>query len=150
MKIFSRIIETLLAVTMLFSGLLVFDEGCSCGQCYSEEIRMASCVLFASIVAEIVILIIKAFKQHFMIGVFDFVSTILLVVGIVLAAGTLIGTIYRISNDRIGDALKYFISFGGPTVIIGLFTYASIWCSKKMKSATKSDQSKQKEYGENE
>ncbi|MBE5954670.1 MAG: hypothetical protein E7257_11055 [Lachnospiraceae bacterium] len=148
MKILSRIIETLLAITMLFSGMLVFDEGCSCGQCYSEEIRVASCILLTSIVAEIVILIIKAFKQHFMIGVLDFVSTILLVVGIVLAAGTLIGTIYRISNDRIGDALKYFISFGGPTVIIGLFTYATIWCSKKIKSVPKTNECKQEEHGE--
>ena len=148
MKIFSRIIETLLAITMLFSGMLVFDEGCSCGQCYSEEIRVASCILLASIVVEIVILIIKAFKQHFMIGLLDFVSTILLVVAIVLAAGTLIGTIYRIFDDGIGDALKYFISFGGPTVIIGLFTYASIWCSKKIKSVTKTNECKQEECGE--
>lgn len=149
MKIVLRIIETLLAITILFCGIIVFDEGCSCGQCYAKEIQIASFVLIASIVAEIVILIIKAFKQHFMIGVLDFVSTILLVVAIVLAAGTLIGTIYRISNDRIGDALKYFISFGGPTVIIGLFTYASIWCSKKIKSVPKTNECKQGEQGEN-
>ena len=93
-------------------------------------------------------MIIKSFKQHFMIGVLDFVSTILLVVGIVLAAGTLIGTIYRISNARIGDALKYFISFGGPTVIIGLFTYASIWCSKKIKGVPKTNECKPEEHGE--
>lgn len=149
MKIFFRIIETLLAITILCSGVMTLDEGCSCGQCYADEIQLASEIFFVCIVAEIVILIIKAFKQHFMIGVLDFVSTILLVVAIVLAAGTLIGTIYRISNDRIGDALKYFISFGGPTVIIGLFTYASIWCSKKIKSVPKTNECKQGEQGEN-
>jgi len=148
MKIIYRIIETILAITILFSGIMATDEGCSCGQCYADEIQLATTIFFACIVAEIVILIIKALKQHFMIGVLDFVSTILLVVGIVLAAGTLIGTIYRISNARIGDALKYFISFGGPTVIIGLFTYASIWCSKKIKGVPKTNECKQEEYGE--
>lgn len=148
MKIFFRIIETLLAITILCSGVMTLDDGCSCGQCYADEIQLATEIFFVCIVAEIVILIIKSFKQHFLIGLLDFVSTILLVVGIVLAAGTLIGTIYRIFDDGIGDALKYFISFVGPTVIIGVFTYASIWCSKKMKSVTKKDECKQEEYGE--
>lgn len=148
MKIIYRIIETILAITILFSGIMATDDGCSCGQCYADEIQLATTIFFACIVAEIVILIIKAFKQHFMIGVLDFVSTILLVVGIVLVAGTLIGTIYRISNARIGDALKYFISFGGPTVIIGLFTYASIWCSKKIKGVPKTNECKPEEHGE--
>lgn len=148
MKIFFRIIETILAIAILFSGIMATDDGCSCGQCYADEIQLATEIFFICIVAEIVILIIKAFKQHFMIGLLDFVSTILLVVAIVLAAGTLIGTIYRIFDDGIGDALKYFISFGGPTVIIGLFTYASIWCSKKIKSVTKTNECKQEECGE--
>lgn len=149
MKIFLRIIETLLAITILFSGIMATDEGCSCGQCYADEIQLATEIFFACIVAEIVILIIKAFKQHFMIGVLDFISTILLVVEIVLVAGTLIGTIYRIFDDGIGDALEHFISFLGPTVIIGLVTYMFISGSKWMKSVTKNNECKQEGHGEN-
>lgn len=133
MKILSRIIETLLAIIIIFTGILVFGEACSCGQCYSQEIQVASCVLLASMVIEIIILIIKARKQHFMIGVLDFVSTMLFVVEIVLVAGLAVGTVFRVTDEGVGEALKFFVSLISPVAIIGGLIYLSISGSERMK-----------------
>lgn len=148
MKIFFRIIETLLAITILFSGIMAIDEGCSCGQCYADEIQLAGDIFFACIVAEIVILIIKAFKQHFMIGVLDFISTILLVVEIWLVVCLVLGVSFRI-DDGIGEIMIFFVSLMGLIAIIGGIIYLTISGSKWMKSVARKDECKQEEHGEN-
>lgn len=148
MKIFFRIIETILAITILFSGIMATDEGCSCGQCYADEIQLASEIFFVCIVAEIVILIIKAFKQHFMIGVLDFISTILLVVEIWLVVGLVSGVSFRI-DDGIGELMIFFVSLMGLIAIIGGITYLTISGSKRMKSKTPKNVCIQGEHGEN-
>lgn len=148
MKIIYRIIETILAIAILFSGIMATDDGCSCGQCYADEIQLATEIFFVCIVAEIVILIIKAFKQHFMIGVLDFISTILLVVEIVLVVCFGLGIYDRVTGDRIGEDLKFFISIMGSMAIIGGIIYLTISGSKWMKSATRKDECKQEEHGE--
>ncbi|MBR3835035.1 MAG: hypothetical protein IKJ73_12005 [Lachnospiraceae bacterium] len=148
MKIFSRIIETLLAITILFSGIMATDEGCSCGQCYADEIQLATTIFFACIVAEIVILIIKAFKQHFMIGVLDFISTILLVVEVWLVVCLVLGVGFR-TDDGIGEIMIFLVSLMGLIAIIGGIIYLTVSGSKRMKSKSPKSACIQEEHGEN-
>jgi len=88
MKIISRIIETILAFIVLFTGFAVFSkDDCSCGQCYDDVNEQVKIIMLIAIVLELFIVLIKARtknKTSISRSILEFIITILVIIEIFL------------------------------------------------------------------
>ena len=131
MKILSRIVETILIIVILASAFLATDEGCSCGECYADEIRAATVMLFISIGIAIVMLLIKSKKYGFRRCLLEFLLNLCIIVECVLVIGFVIGFPYRIKYSGLSESVSFGLPLLGFIAIAGGLTYVIILALKK-------------------
>ncbi len=132
MKILSRIIETILGIVIIMSAVVATDEGCSCGKCYAEEIRIATVLFFISIGIAIVIMLIKSKKYGFLRCLLEFVLNICIIVECVLVIVFTIGFAYRVKYSGLSVSVSYGLPLLGMIAIAGGLIYVIILALQKI------------------
>lgn len=141
MKIITRIIETILAFVVLFTGFAVFSvDDCSCGHCYDDAKMLAKIILLTGIVLELVIILIKARtknKTRISRSILEFIITIFVIIEMFLALYFIL-QIIAVIGDGFTESMTELVNVSVVIAVIALIIYI-------LNSASKYEEPKENE-----